>query len=131
MSLSPFNLRPLSQATTRVSLANLVVVAPAHSKARKVKCDAVHPACGSCQRTARFEGRDPSEVVCTYGAGRRCGARKSRAKGASPVTDDSTTSQPQAAALPALPETQENFCESSAEALPLCDLADHHLRYPL
>ncbi|GAA6052529.1 hypothetical protein JCM3770_003811 [Rhodotorula araucariae] len=42
-------------------------------KARKVRCDAAKPACTACRRSARFRGDDPSLVVCSYTATRRCG----------------------------------------------------------
>ncbi|BGP38274.1 hypothetical protein JCM10450v2_002217 [Rhodotorula kratochvilovae] len=42
-------------------------------KARKVRCDAAKPACTACRRSARFRGDDPSLVVCSYSATRRCG----------------------------------------------------------
>ncbi|KAM0754379.1 hypothetical protein T439DRAFT_367713 [Meredithblackwellia eburnea MCA 4105] len=43
-------------------------------KARKVRCSAGTPACDACMRTARFEGRDPSLVVCRYD-GLKCGVK--------------------------------------------------------
>ncbi|GAA5902654.1 hypothetical protein JCM8208_007030 [Rhodotorula glutinis] len=42
-------------------------------KARKVRCDAATPACTACRRSARFRGDDPSLVLCSYSATRRCG----------------------------------------------------------
>lgn len=39
-------------------------------KLRKVRCDAHFPSCGACRRTAKFEGRDPADVVCNYQAKR-------------------------------------------------------------
>ncbi|GAA5899315.1 hypothetical protein JCM6882_009310 [Rhodosporidiobolus microsporus] len=35
-------------------------------RARKVRCSGEKPACRACLRTARFEGRDLSQVVCSY-----------------------------------------------------------------
>ncbi|BGP14203.1 hypothetical protein JCM10213v2_002146 [Rhodosporidiobolus nylandii] len=43
-------------------------------KARKVRCDAIKPACTACRRSARFRGEDPNSVCCSYFSGRRCGA---------------------------------------------------------
>ncbi|BGP40010.1 hypothetical protein JCM10450v2_003990 [Rhodotorula kratochvilovae] len=46
---------------------------------RKVRCDAGRPACRACLRTARFEGRDLTTVVCCYdvkpSAGKKGGKR--------------------------------------------------------
>ncbi|GAA5989592.1 hypothetical protein JCM10908_000546 [Rhodotorula pacifica] len=39
----------------------------ASCRLRKVRCDAGIPACKACLRTARFEGRDLSDVRCDYG----------------------------------------------------------------
>ncbi|GAA5866124.1 hypothetical protein JCM1840_005080 [Sporobolomyces johnsonii] len=41
-------------------------------KARKVRCDAIKPACTACRRSARFKGLNPDEVVCSYFDGRKC-----------------------------------------------------------
>ncbi|GAA6042705.1 hypothetical protein JCM8097_003756 [Rhodosporidiobolus ruineniae] len=51
-------------------------------KARKVRCDAIKPACTACRRSARFRGDDPELVRCCYFEGaKRCstggGASKS------------------------------------------------------
>ncbi|GAA6029061.1 hypothetical protein JCM8097_001574 [Rhodosporidiobolus ruineniae] len=35
-------------------------------KARKVRCDAVKPRCGSCTRSARFRGINPDSITCDY-----------------------------------------------------------------
>ncbi|GAA6058599.1 hypothetical protein JCM10212_004010 [Sporobolomyces blumeae] len=40
-------------------------------KRRKVRCDAIKPACTACQRSARFKGEDPALVCCDYSAPRR------------------------------------------------------------
>ncbi|KAM0745660.1 hypothetical protein T439DRAFT_384715 [Meredithblackwellia eburnea MCA 4105] len=40
-------------------------------KTRKIRCDGQKPACFSCLRTAKFEGRDESTIKCTYSVARR------------------------------------------------------------
>ncbi|GAA5872799.1 hypothetical protein JCM8547_005706 [Rhodosporidiobolus lusitaniae] len=41
-------------------------------KARKVRCDAVRPACTACRRSAKFRGDDPDAVCCSYSSEKRC-----------------------------------------------------------
>ncbi|GAA5887201.1 hypothetical protein JCM6882_002447 [Rhodosporidiobolus microsporus] len=48
-------------------------LACANCKARKVRCDAIKPACTACRRSARFRGEDASLVRCCYQEGKRCG----------------------------------------------------------
>ncbi|GAA5843193.1 hypothetical protein JCM11251_001679 [Rhodosporidiobolus azoricus] len=58
-------------------------LACASCKARKVKCDAVRPACSACRRSAKFRGEDPSTVTCVFFEGKRCstgGAGHAKAK---------------------------------------------------
>ncbi|GAA5899886.1 hypothetical protein JCM5296_006206 [Sporobolomyces johnsonii] len=50
---------------------------------RKVRCDAGKPACRACLRTARFEGRDLSTVVCQYD-GKPCVRRGTKKRKVSP-----------------------------------------------
>lgn len=40
-------------------------------KARKVKCDAIKPACTACKRSARHRHEDPELVRCCYSLGKR------------------------------------------------------------
>ena len=35
-------------------------------RARKVRCDAVKPACSACRKTANVQNKNPDEVVCEY-----------------------------------------------------------------
>ncbi|BGO94050.1 hypothetical protein NBRC10512_003683 [Rhodotorula toruloides] len=50
-------------------------------RARKVRCDAGRPACRACLRTARFEGKDLSTVVCQYDTKVGGGAEGKKGKG--------------------------------------------------
>ncbi|ORY75657.1 hypothetical protein BCR35DRAFT_306164 [Leucosporidium creatinivorum] len=86
-------------------------------KRRKVRCDAVKPACGSCRRTARFEGRDETEVVCEYLPGRKCGTRRRR-KASTEVKEEATPPPEPTEALPfALPALDGQFEHYPSAAL--------------
>ncbi|KAM0788564.1 hypothetical protein ACM66B_001689 [Microbotryomycetes sp. NB124-2] len=59
-------------------------------KARKVKCDAVHPVCGACVRSSRFEGREPQDCVYKGLQGRRKGRNGRRNASSSVKSDESS-----------------------------------------
>ncbi|GAA6023007.1 hypothetical protein JCM10207_002038 [Rhodosporidiobolus poonsookiae] len=59
-------------------------------KARKVRCDAIKPACTACRRSARFRGEDPDLVCCSYFTGRRCSTGPKRTKEGKPTSDMSS-----------------------------------------
>ncbi|KAK4050901.1 hypothetical protein OIO90_004877 [Microbotryomycetes sp. JL221] len=111
-------------------------------KARKVKCDAVHPVCGACVRSSRFEGREPVDCVYKGLQGRRK-RKNGRSRSTTKASDseshhgsccsssahssddnDSTASSPHPAhALDRVPSSAEatsmtSTTPPSAEALP-------------
>jgi len=63
-------------------------------KVRKVRCSGASPACDACTRTARFEGRNPALVICSYTGRSRCRTHERKKEHVSPIVpphDDVTT----------------------------------------
>ncbi|GAA5851211.1 hypothetical protein JCM8547_004168 [Rhodosporidiobolus lusitaniae] len=54
---------------------------------RKVRCSGERPACRACLRTARFEGRDLTQVVCHYDASKAKGGGGGKKKAAAQKND--------------------------------------------